>query len=49
MIPEIQRVDEIGDLARSYSSLITRIKNQLKVLHNQTETDPLTGLALAHK
>lgn len=49
MIPEIQRVDEIGDLARSYSSLITRIKNQLKVLHNQTETDPLTGLGSRYK
>ncbi|KJY82957.1 diguanylate cyclase [Vibrio galatheae] len=43
-IPEIKRADEIGDLARSYSSLITKIKNQLRLLHNQTETDPLTGI-----
>lgn len=43
-IPEINRADEIGDLARSCSSFITRIKNQLRILHNQTETDPLTGI-----
>lgn len=43
-IPEIQRSDEIGELARSYSSLITKIKNQLRVLHQQTDTDALTGL-----
>lgn len=43
-IPEIQRSDEIGDLARSYSSLITKIKNQLRVLRQQTDTDALTGL-----
>ncbi|EOU2462094.1 diguanylate cyclase [Vibrio navarrensis] len=48
-IPEIRRADEIGDLARSYSSLITKIKNQLKVLHLQAETDPLTGLGSRYK
>ncbi|MDB1124789.1 GGDEF domain-containing protein [Vibrio algarum] len=48
-ISELRRQDEIGDLARSYSSLITRIKNQLRVLHNQTETDPLTGLGSRYK
>ncbi|WP_241801539.1 sensor domain-containing diguanylate cyclase [Vibrio genomosp. F10] len=48
-IPEIQRADEIGDLARSYSSLITKIKNQLRILHNQTETDPLTGIGSRYK
>ncbi|MGX9419214.1 diguanylate cyclase domain-containing protein [Vibrio sp. WJH972] len=48
-IPEIRRADEIGDLARSYSSLITKIKNQLRILHNQTETDPLTGIGSRFK
>lgn len=48
-IPEIKRADEIGDLARSYSSLITKIKNQLRILHNQTETDPLTGIGSRFK
>lgn len=48
-IPEIHRIDEIGDLARSYSSLITKIKNQLKGLQNQTETDPLTRLGSRYK
>lgn len=48
-IPEIRRSDEIGDLARSYSSLITKIKNQLRILHNQTETDPLTGIGSRFK
>jgi diguanylate cyclase (GGDEF)-like protein len=48
-IPEIHRKDEIGDLARSYSSLITRINNQLRVLQNQTETDPLTGIGSRYR
>ncbi len=48
-IPEIKRADEIGDLARSYSSLITKIKNQLRILHYQTETDPLTGIGSRFK
>ncbi|MDG3086236.1 diguanylate cyclase [Vibrio hannami] len=48
-IPEIKRADEIGDLARSYSSLITKIKNQLRILHNQTETDSLTGIGSRYK
>lgn len=43
-IPEITRSDEIGELARSYSSLITKIKNQLRVLRQQTDTDTLTGI-----
>nr|WP_104024587.1 diguanylate cyclase [Vibrio hyugaensis] len=43
-IPEIRRSDEIGELARSYSSLITKIKNQLRVLRQQTDTDTLTGI-----
>ncbi|CAE6924175.1 COG2199 FOG GGDEF domain [Vibrio sp. B1REV9] len=43
-IPEITRSDEIGDLARAYSSLITKIKNQLRVLRMQTDTDTLTGI-----
>ncbi len=43
-IPEIKRSDEIGELARSYSSLITKIKNQLRVLRQQTDTDTLTGI-----
>ncbi|USD66715.1 diguanylate cyclase [Vibrio sp. SCSIO 43136] len=43
-LPELTRADEIGDLARSYASLITKINNQLRILRNQTETDPLTGL-----
>ncbi len=43
-IPEIRRSDEIGELARSYSSLITKIKNQLRVLRQQTDTDTLTGV-----
>lgn len=48
-IPEIKRTDEIGELARSYSSLITKIKNQLRILQNQTETDPLTGIGSRYK
>jgi diguanylate cyclase (GGDEF)-like protein len=48
-IPEIKRADEIGDLARSYSSLITKIKNQMRILHHQTETDPLTGIGSRFK
>ncbi|WP_375748426.1 diguanylate cyclase [Vibrio sp. HN007] len=48
-IPEIKRADEIGELARSYSSLITKIKNQLRILQNQTETDPLTGIGSRFK
>ncbi|WCE32530.1 diguanylate cyclase domain-containing protein [Vibrio sp. SCSIO 43137] len=48
-IPEINRADEIGDLARSYSSLTTRIKNQLRILKSQAETDPLTGIGSRFK
>ncbi|WP_252030862.1 sensor domain-containing diguanylate cyclase [Vibrio sp. SCSIO 43135] len=46
---EIVRKDEIGDLARAYMSLIKKIKNQLKVLQLQTDTDPLTGLGSRYK
>lgn len=46
---EVQRDDEIGDLARSYMSLIQKIENQLGVLQQQTDTDPLTGLGSRYK
>ena len=48
-LPEIKRNDEIGDLARSYSGLITKIGNQLKVLQKMSDTDPLTGLGSRYK
>ncbi|WP_244225179.1 sensor domain-containing diguanylate cyclase [Vibrio aquaticus] len=40
----IERGDEIGQLARAYQGLLTKIDHQLSILRKRSDTDPLTGL-----
>jgi len=48
-LPELQRVDEIGQLARAYKGLLTKIESQLNILRTKSDTDPLTGLGSRYK
>ncbi len=48
-VPETQRSDEIGELARSYSAMVTQIHQQMNVLQKLSDTDPLTALGSRHK
>lgn len=48
-LPEFDRGDEIGQLARAYKGLLIKLDDQLTVLRNQSDTDPLTGLGSRHK
>ena len=44
VLPELNRDDEIGQLARCYRNLVTRIRNQITDLERLAIIDALTGL-----
>ncbi len=46
---ELNRSDEIGQLARAYQGLLIKLDNQLNILRTKSDTDPLTGLGSRHK
>ncbi|MCG9750526.1 sensor domain-containing diguanylate cyclase [Vibrio brasiliensis] len=46
---ELERSDEIGQLARAYHSLLIKLDNQLSILRARSDTDPLTGLGSRYK
>lgn len=46
---EMDRDDEIGQLAKAYNGLLTKIQIQLSILRTKSDTDPLTGLGSRHK
>ena len=48
-IKEGQRSDEIGDLARTFVSLVTQIRSEVSDLKLKSNTDALTGLGSRHK
>lgn len=48
-LSELTRSDEIGQLARAYQGLLTKLDNQLNILRAKSDTDPLTGLGSRHK
>lgn len=48
-LTELERSDEIGQLARAYQGLLTKLDNQLDMLRAKSDTDPLTGLGSRHK
>lgn len=48
-IAELERSDEIGQLASAYQSLLTKLDNQMNILRSKSDTDPLTGLGSRHK
>ncbi|WP_070971010.1 sensor domain-containing diguanylate cyclase [Vibrio sonorensis] len=48
-MPELKRKDEIGELARSYKGLLTKIEKQLSILQAKSDTDSLTGLGTRYK
>ncbi|WP_071816300.1 sensor domain-containing diguanylate cyclase [Vibrio orientalis] len=46
---ELERSDEIGQLARAYQGLLTKLDHQLNILRTRSDTDPLTGLGSRYK
>lgn len=48
-IEELNRQDELGDLARSFATMIVRMKSQMRVLRDKTYTDTLSGLGSRYK
>tara|TARA_Y100001960_G_C14780117_1_gene886029 strand:- start:6247 stop:7689 length:1443 start_codon:yes stop_codon:yes gene_type:complete len=48
-LPELERTDEIGQLARAYRGLLVKIETQLNILRTKSDTDPLTGLGSRYK
>jgi len=46
---EWDRSDEIGQLAKAYHGLLTKLDNQLSILRTRSDTDPLTGLGSRYK
>ncbi|KLN63282.1 sensor domain-containing diguanylate cyclase [Vibrio sp. VPAP30] len=48
-LTELERSDEIGQLARAYQGLLIKLDNQLNILRTKSDTDPLTGLGSRHK
>lgn len=48
-LKELDRGDEIGQLARAYQGLLIKLDNQLTILRARTDTDPLTGLGSRYK
>ncbi|MGY5537594.1 diguanylate cyclase [Vibrio brasiliensis] len=46
---ELNRSDEIGQLAQAYHSLLIKLDNQLSILRARSDTDPLTGLGSRYK
>lgn len=48
-LSELQRTDEIGQLARAYRGLLVKIESQLNILRTKSDTDPLTGLGSRYK
>lgn len=48
-LEEWERNDEIGQLAKAYHGLLTKLDNQLSTLRTRSDTDPLTGLGSRYK
>lgn len=48
-LKELRRNDEIGQLARAYRELLTKVEGQLASLKLKSDTDPLTGLGSRYK
>lgn len=48
-LPELDRSDEIGQLARACRGLLAKIDTQLNILRAKSDTDPLTGLGSRYK
>lgn len=46
---ELNRSDEIGQLAQAYHGLLIKLDNQLNILRAKSDTDPLTGLGSRYK
>lgn len=48
-LSELDRSDEIGQLARAYQGLLIKLDHQLNILRTRSDTDPLTGLGSRYK
>ena len=48
-LPDLDRKDEIGDLANSFLNLITKVKTQMRMLKDQSYIDSLSGLGSRYK
>ena len=48
-LPELERSDEIGQLARAYRSLLLKIDQQLDSLRAKSDADSVTGLGSRYK
>jgi diguanylate cyclase (GGDEF)-like protein len=48
-LSELDRSDEIGQLARAYQGLLKKLDHQLNILRTRSDTDPLTGLGSRYK